>query len=425
MQGSEFRSDRRFAEQCDRADPLREFRSRFHIPRTAGGEHVIYFCGNSLGLQPRNASDHISEVLDAWRDRAVEGHFHGEYPWWTYHDDLAASMARLVGALPSEVTVMNALTVNLHMLMASFYRPTKDRYRILIERPAFPSDRYAVVSQIAWHGYDPDRALLEIGPPAGEDCLKIGEIESLIAIEGNTIALVLLGGVNYYTGQVLPMERITYAARSRGCRVGFDLAHAVGNVPLALHDWGPDFAVWCTYKYLNGGPGATGGCFVHDRHAQGFALPRLAGWWGNDRATRFEMRPEHHPIPGAEGWQISNLPVLQLAALRPALEVFDRAGFGRILQKSRFLTGYLDYLLRANLSGTCRIITPQEPGERGSQISIRVGTSGKKVLDALLTRGVVCDWREPDVIRVAPVPLYNTFTEVHEFVERLRDVLPT
>ena len=419
----EYKAHKGFAEGLDRRDPLGMFRSRFQIPLTPQGQEVIYFCGNSLGLQPKNVADHVGEVVAAWRELAVEGHFHGKNPWWTYHDHLIGPTARLAGAMPVEVTLMNALTMNLHLLMVSFYRPTPERHRILIEGRAFPSDQYAVKSQIAWHGYNAAESLLEVKPRPGEDCIRTADIESLLAREGKTIALVLLGGVHYYTGQAFRMDRISRAARTYGCVVGYDLAHAIGNVPLALHNWDVDFAAWCTYKYLNGGPGATGGCFVHERHARSFDLSRFAGWWGHDRSTRFRMGPDFHPIPGAEGWQVSNLPVLQLAALRPSLEMFDEAGFERLREKSVALTGYLEYLLRGAIRGECSIVTPPDKEERGCQLSIQVGADRKPVFERLLALGVVCDWREPDVIRVAPVPLYNTFVEVYEFVERFRIAL--
>ncbi len=411
--------DRRGAEAADAADPLAHFRAAFHYPVSKAGDELVYLCGNSLGLMPRTAATIVQQELDDWRTLGVEGHFHARRPWMPYHEQLTEHTARLVGARAVEVVAMNTLTVNLHLMMASFYRPTPDRHAILIEAPAFPSDRYAAVSQIAWHGYDPATALIEVAPGVGEETLDMDRVADRIERDGDRIALVLLPGVQYYSGQALDMARLTRVARGRGCRVGFDLAHAVGNLPLALHDWGMDFAVWCTYKYLNAGPGAVGGCFVHERHAD-TDIPRFAGWWGHDKHTRFQMGPQFQAMRGAEGWQLSNPPILSLAPLVASMAIFDQAGMPALREKSLALTGYLEQLLGDRLADAIEIITPSDARARGCQLSLRVRTgNGRAVFDRLSDAGVVCDWREPDVIRVAPVPLYNRFADVYRFVELL------
>ena len=408
---------RRSPAELDARDDLSAFRPRFHFPGTENGAETVYLVGHSLGLQPKSARDYVDRELDDWRRLGVEGHFEGENPWMPYHEALAGPLARLAGALPGEVVAMNSLTVNLHLMMVSFYRPTPERNRILVEGSAFPSDQYAVASQAAWHGYDPAGSVIELRPAEGEETVRTEDVEDLLEREGKTIALVLLGGVNYLTGQAFDMERITRAARRQGCVVGFDLAHAIGNLELRLHDWDVDFAVWCSYKYLNGGPGCVGGCFVHDRHGRRKDLPRFAGWWGHDKSTRFRMPPAFEAIPGAEGWQLSNPPILPLAALRASLELFDEAGMDRLRAKSRALTGYLAHLLRTRLADRLSIISPADPEQRGCQLSLRTGPEGRDVHRHLSERGIWCDWREPDVIRVAPVPLYNRFADVHRFVE--------
>jgi kynureninase len=392
-------------------------RHDFLIPRGPDGRELLYLCGNSLGLQPLRAAACVQDVLQGWAGRGVDGHFAGPHAWLTYHEDLAAAMAAIVGARPAEVSVMNALTVNLHLLMISFYRPTPRRFRILIEGKAFPSDRYAVVSQIRLHGFDPGEALIEVRPRAGEHVLRTEDLEEIIRREGGSIALILMGGVNYYTGQALRMERVSTAARRAGCAVGFDLAHAAGNVPLGLHEWDVDFAAWCTYKYLNGGPGSPAAIFVHERHARAAELPRLAGWWGHDRATRFLMGPDFVPMEGAEGWQVSNQPILSMAPLRASLEIFREAGMAELRAQSIALTGLLEELLRRRAGDACEVITPSDPAERGCQLSLRLRRDGRRVFGRLGEQGVVCDWREPDVIRVAPVPLYNTRDDVEGFIE--------
>jgi len=411
-----------FAAKLDAQDPLGHYRERFHIPRTTDGGECIYLCGHSLGLQPKSAKAFIDQELADWARLGVEGHFHGKNPWVPYHRLLTGQMAALVGAEPMEVVVMNSLTANLHLMMASFYRPTSQRYKILIERGAFPSDQYAVKSQIRFHGLEPKKSLLEISPRGGEFCIRDEDIHALIEREGESIALILLGGVNYATGQVFDIAEVTNAGHRKGCVVACDLAHAVGNIPLRLHDWGPDFAVWCSYKYLNGGPGCVGGCFVHARHSQAWNLPRFAGWWGHDDRIRFQMGSQFHPITGAEGWQLSNPPILALAPLRASLDSFAEAGIDNLRAKSRMLTAYMEFLLREQKSTAFSVITPSDPERRGAQLSIRV-KAGRGLCDQLGGEGVIGDWREPDIYRVAAVPLYNTYKDVHEFVQRFSAAL--
>lgn len=411
------------ADEFDRADPLAGFRDKFHIPRNSSGSELIYFTGNSLGLQPKPAREYVEEELDDWARLGVEGHLRGEHPWLAYHEFLTEPMARVIGAKPIETVVMNSLTVNLHLLMVSFYRSTRERYKIVIEKGAFPSDQYAVESQLRFHFRSSDGALIELAPREGESKLRTDDILETIEREGDSIALILLGGVNYYTGQAFDMEAIAAAGHRAGAVVGFDLAHAAGNIELRMHDWNVDFAAWCSYKYLNGGPGSVGGAFVHERHANSFDLPRFAGWWGHDKETRFLMGPEFKPLAGAEGWQISNPPILQMAALRASLEIFDEAGMGALTEKSKTLTGYLEYLLNEIRDDRIFVITPSDPGERGCQLSIRVKDADKSLFDRITSRGVSADWREPDVIRVAPVPLYNSFADVRMFAEILGDCL--
>ncbi len=418
-----FRSDIACAREMDESDPLRDYRNLFYHPIHPPGREAIYLCGNSLGLQPLRTNDYLGQVLTEWKELGVEGHFRGDYPWIRYHDLLTGSMAEIIGAKPVEVAVMNSLTVNLHLMMVSFYRPTSQRYRIIMEANAFPSDRYAVVSQLGYHGIEPDDGLLEIQSRPGEDTVRTEDIEELIAREGDTVALILLGGVQYLTGQAFSLERITQAGHARGCLVGYDLAHAVGNVHLKLHEWDADFAVWCSYKYLNGGPGAVAGCFVHERHGQNPEIPLFAGWWGHNRETRFLMGTEFERIPGAEGWQISNSPIPLLAALRASLEIFDRAGMDALRTKSVALTGFLEYLLQEKCAGVVSIITPRDVEQRGAQLSIRVTGDGKSIHAGLNAQGVICDWREPDVIRLAPVPLYNSYEDVFKTVEILGGIL--
>ena len=423
MTGTTFHAGENFAVAMDEGDSLAHFRDRFHIPKTTASDDCIYLCGHSLGLQPKTAGAYLDQELRDWAHLGVEGHFHGKNPWMPYHRLLTRNTAELVGAEPGEVVVMNSLTVNLHLMMASFYRPTATRNKILVESGAFPSDQYAVKSQILFHGFDPASSLLELTPRAGESCMRDEDIELLIDREGDSIALIMLGGVNYATGQAFDMEGITKAGHRKGCVVAFDLAHAAGNIPLRLHDWGPDFAVWCSYKYLNGGPGCVGGCFVHERHARTWDRPRFAGWWGHDEKTRFQMGPDFHPMQGADGWQLSNPPIMALAPLRASMEIFSEAGPERLRAKSVSLTSYMEFLLGQEKSGKFSIITPREPGRRGAQLSIRLPGEGRGLCARLVAEGVIGDWREPDTFRVAAVPLYNSYQDVYRFVQRFMAAL--
>lgn len=409
-----------YARSRDAADDLSKFRDEFLFPTNEEGDALIYLCGNSLGLQPKKVREYVDIELEDWAKFGVEGHFHGRNPWYGYHEFLTAPMARVVGALPHEVVVMNALTVNLHLLMVSFYRPTKQRYKIMIEAGAFPSDQYAVDSQARFHGFDPAEAIIEVAPRDGEHTLRTEDIVALIDEHGDSLALVMLSGVNYYTGQAYDIRAITEAGHANGCVVGFDLAHAAGNLSLRLHDDGPDFAAWCSYKYLNSGPGGVSGVFVHERHARSPDLPRFAGWWGNDPETRFEMPRTFSPHRGAEGWQLSNAPVLAMASLRASLDLFDEAGIQTLRAKSEQLTAYMLELIDAIPNERFEIITPREPSARGAQLSIRTRFDGQELFAALTEAGVVCDFRRPDVIRVAPAPLYNSFEDVWTFCEILR-----
>ncbi|HNV97718.1 MAG TPA: kynureninase [Chitinophagales bacterium] len=414
-----YSTDKSFALQLDATDPLKHFRERFHIP-TQNNQELIYFCGNSLGLQPKSTRAYIEQELTDWQHLGVEGHLHGKNPWFYYHHFLTESAARLVGALPKEVVVMNALTVNLNLLMISFYRPTPKRYKVIMEYMAFPSDQYAVENQVKFHGYDPFDAIIELTPREGEATLRTEDIQAVIAQHQNEVALIMLGGVNYYTGQLFDMEAITRFAKqcSNDIVVGFDLAHAAGNVTMQLHDWDVDFACWCSYKYLNSGPGGTSGVFIHEKHAQNQSLPRLSGWWGNDEKTRFKMQKGFIPQEGAAGWQMSNAQILPMAAHRASLAIFDEAGMEALVHKSKLLTGYLEFLLLNGKRKDFSIITPADPAQRGCQLSIVMQQNGKAVFDTLTQQGIIADWREPDVIRVAPVPLYNTFEEVWHFADR-------
>lgn len=419
----QFENTAAFAARADAADALRAFREKFYIPKHSNGEDTLYFTGNSLGLQPRTAREYIEQELTDWANLGVEGHFHAKNPWMPYHEFLTGQMADVVGALPVETVVMNSLTVNLHLLMVSFYRPTRKRNKIVIEKNAFPSDQYAVGSQLKFHGFAPEESLIELAPRADETILRTEDIEKTLRENGDQIALVLLGGVNYYTGQAFDMRRITGIGHEIGAIVGFDLAHAAGNLELHLHDWNADFAAWCSYKYLNAGPGGIAGVFVHERHANSFDLPRFAGWWGHDKETRFLMDDQFIPMRGAEGWQLSNPPIFQLASLRASLEIFADAGMKALREKSVKLTDYLEFLLGEIKDERIEVITPADSQERGCQLSIRVRNSDKNLFKAISARGVIADWREPDVIRVAPVPLYNTFTDVWKFAQVLKSSL--
>lgn len=415
-----FKEDLDFARQLDQNDPLRDYRQRFHLPMQKSGEPYVYLCGNSLGLQPKSTRAFIEQELSDWENLGVEGHFHAKNPWMPYHEFLAESTARLVGAKPSEVVVMNALSVNLHLLMVSFYRPTAERYKIIIEADAFPSDQYAVKSQLRFHGFDPADGLIELRSKSGHPVIPTEEILETIEHEGDQVALILIGGVNYYTGQAFEMKRIAAAGHAKGCVVGFDLAHAAGNLKLHLHDWDVDFAAWCSYKYLNSGPGGVSGVFVHERHSNQADLPRFAGWWGHEKKTRFKMPPEFVVMPGAEGWQLSNAPILAMAALRASMEIFDEVGMDALREKADQLTAYLEFLLKPHMERMgLRIITPSDPTQRGCQLSLQTAANGKALFDVLTAEGVICDWREPDVIRLAPVPLYNSYEDVWNFARIL------
>lgn len=415
--------DREYAEQQDREDALASLRNRFHIPKRHDGAAVVYLCGHSLGLQTTSTARVVGEELEAWAELGVDAHFDSKRPWVSYHEHLAPPLARLAGASPSEVVAMNSLSVNLHLMLASFYRPVGRRTKIVIEQRAFSSDRYAVRSHLHQRGLDPDTAVLELVPRLHENVFYFEDIEATIERYADEIALVLLPGIQYLTGQCFDMASITECARRHGCVVGYDLAHAIGNVPLRLHDWNVDFAVWCSYKYLNGGPGAIGGCFVHERHADAIDVPRFAGWWGHDKRTRFSMPDRFMPLAGAEGWQISNPSIFAAAPLLASLQVFDETGIDALRSKSIRLTGYLELLLRSWLEDAVEIVTPANLEARGCQLSLRVVRSqrGARAVYEHLTRdGFICDWREPDVIRIAPVPLYNRFVDVWDFADAMR-----
>jgi kynureninase len=420
---SMFQNSLEFAKRSDREDPMASFREKFHIPVDNQGNELIYFCGNSLGLQPKSTAGYIQQELDDWAKMGVVGHVKAAHPWMPYHEYLNAKMARIVGAKPSEVVIMNTLTTNLHLMMVSFYRPTNQRYKIIIESDAFPSDKYAVQSQLDFHGIDPEKGLVLWSPRPGEELCRVEDLEQLLDEQGEEVALLLIGSTNYYSGQSFPLKQITQLGHRHGCMVGFDLAHGAGNIQPALHDSDADFAVWCTYKYLNSGPGSLAGCFVHERHGHNKKLKRFAGWWGHNKQTRFNMRKEFDALPGAEGWQLSNPPILSMAAIRASLDVFDEAGFENLRVKAVRLTGFLEYLIDAIEDDRIGIITPRNPEERGCQLSIQVRNADKSLHSALMEQGVVSDWREPDVIRVAPTPLYNTFEDVYHFTERLKSIL--
>jgi kynureninase len=417
-------ADQDFANRLDAEDPLRQFRAKFHLPLGKDGKPLIYFAGNSLGLMPKSARAIVDEELDNWAKLGVDAHHAAGTPWYSYHEALREPTARLVGAKPIEVVCMNSLTVNLHLMMATFYQPTKSRFKILMEEPAFPSDTYAIKTQIVHHGLSPKDALVLARPRKGEFAIRTEDIVDLIDKNADQLAVVMFSGVNFFTGQLFDIPATTKAAQKHGIIAGFDLAHAIGNVPLALHDWNVDFAVWCSYKYLNAGPGAVGGAFVHERHATNTKLPRLAGWFGNDPNTRFRLHlePEFVPVPAADGWQISNPPIFAMAPLRASLAIFDEAGGMESLRaKSIKLTGYLEFLLEQASSKTFTVITPREPDARGCQLSILAHEHPRELFSKVQAAGVKCDFREPNVIRVAPTPLYNTFHEVWRFAQILRE----
>lgn len=408
-----------FAKEKDANDSLNKYRDQFYIP-VINGIETVYFTGNSLGLQPKSTKGYIEKELDAWKDWGVEGHFLAEKPWFKYHEYLTEKTANIVGALPSEIVVTHSLTTNLHLLMVSFYQPTKTKYKILCEAKAFPSDQYALESQVKFHGFEPNDALIEIAPREGEHLINEEDILAAIKEHGDSIVLIMIGGVNYYTGQLFDMETITKAGHEAGAKVGFDLAHAAGNIAVKLHDWGVDFAAWCSYKYLNSSPGGVSGMFVHQRHEYNPELPRFAGWWGYDKETRFLMEPGFNPMRGAEGWQLSNAPILGMAANLASLDIFAEVGMTKLCEKRDDLTGYLEYVVNDisdKMKETCNleIITPKDKSKRGAQLSILAHGMGKSLFDFITEKGVIADWREPNVIRIAPVPLYNSFEDVFKF----------
>jgi len=414
-----------FAQEMDAKDSLKSYREKFYFPMMHG-KKTIYFTGNSLGLQPTTTQDYVLNELEDWATFGVEGHFHARNKWLSYHEQFAAHVAKIVGALPTEVVVMNQLTVNLHLLMVSFYRPTDKRYKILCEAKAFPSDQYAMQSQVKFHGYNPDDAIIEVAPREGENCIRHEDIIEAIEKNKDSLALILIGGVNYFTGQVFNMKGITEAGHKAGAIVGFDLAHAAGNLKLELHNWNVDFACWCSYKYLNSGPGGVAGVYINEKHLTEKDIPRFSGWWGHDKGTRFKMEKDFVAIPTAEAWQMSNAPVLSMAAHKAAVDIFDEAGMDALVAKAELLTGYLEFVIdeiNKSLKQKLEIITPRDRTQRGCQISIVAHGRGKDLFNKLTEAGVISDWREPNVIRCAPVPLYNSFEDVFTFGEILKSSL--
>ena len=418
-----FQNTREFAQQLDAQDELKHYRNEFLFPQH-NGKNVIYFTGNSLGLQPKRTKKYVEDVMNDWSNMAVEGHFYAEKPWWDYHERFANPLSKLVGAKPSEVTVMNTLTVNLHLLMVSFYRPTKTRYKIICEEKAFPSDQYMFQTQVNFHGYKADDAIVEIKRREGEHNIRLEDIIAKINEVGDALALVLIGGVNYYTGQVFDMKAITEVGHKIGAMVGFDLAHAAGNIKLELHDWNIDFAAWCSYKYMNSGPGNASGCFVHEKHHANKDLSRFGGWWGHNKQRRFIMEPEYNPIVGADGWQISNLPILSLAPYLASVEMFDEVGMEKLIRKRNQLTAYLEFILHEidkEIDGTeFEIITPANQEERACQLSVFLHGQGRSLFDYLMKNGVITDWREPNVIRFAPAPFYCSYEDMYDFGQILK-----
>ncbi len=418
-----FQNTREFAQQLDAQDELFNYRDEFLFP-SINGKNVIYFTGNSLGLQPKRTQAYVDEVMNDWAKLAVEGHFYADKPWWDYHERFAIPLSGIVGAKPSEITVMNTLTVNLHLMMVSFYRPTPKKYKIICEEKAFPSDQYMFQSQVKFHGYDPKEAIVEIKRREGEHNIHHEDIIAKIEEVGEELALVLIGGVNYYTGQVFDIKSITEAGHKTGAYVGWDLAHAAGNIELELHDWDVDFACWCSYKYMNSGPGNASGCFVHERHHHDNDLPRFAGWWGHNKERRFKMEPDFDPVNGADGWQISNLPILSLAPYLASVEMFAEVGMKKLIQKRNFLTAYLEFILHEidkEIDGTeFEIITPQNQEERACQLSVYLHGQGRSLFEYLMKNGVITDWREPNVIRLAPAPFYCSFEDMYEFGQILK-----
>jgi kynureninase len=417
-----FENNLAFAQQLDSQDTLSHYQNEFSFPQV-NGKKVIYFTGNSLGLQPKRAKTYVDEVMNDWATLAVEGHFYAEKPWWDYHERFANPLSKLVGALPTEVTVMNTLTVNLHLLMVSFYQPTSKRYKIICEEKAFPSDQYMFQSQVRFHGYAPEEAIVEIKRREGEHNIRLEDVLAKINEVGDELALVLIGGVNYYTGQVFDMKTITEAGHKVGAYVGWDLAHAAGNIELQLHDWQVDFAAWCSYKYMNSGPGNASGCFIHEKHHTNSELPRLAGWWGHNKERRFKMEPNFDPVQGADGWQISNLPILSLAPYLASVELFAEIGMAALIAKRNTITSYLEFVLHEidrEVKGNFEIITPANQQERGCQLSVFLHGEGRSLFDYLMKNGVIVDWREPNVIRFAPVPLYTSYEDIYRFGQILK-----
>ena len=412
-----------YAKQLDQEDPISYLRNEFHIPRDKNGKEWLYFTGNSLGLQPKITSKYIEQELDDWANFGVEGHFEAKNPWLSYHELLTDTMAKVVGAKPIEVVVMNTLTTNLHLLMVSFYQPSKTKYKIIIESDAFPSDRYAVQSQLSFHGFDPEEALIEWKPKEGKELLELEDLKSILDSQGDEVALLLIGGVNYYTGQYLDIKKIAELGHAKKCMVGIDLAHGAGNIQPNLHDSSIDFAAWCTYKYLNSGPGSLSGLFVHEKHAQRKDLPRFAGWWNHNKETRFNMRQPFDVMEGAEGWQLSNPPILSMAAIKASLDIFEKVGMDALVKKSKKLTGFFEYLVNEIASDTIKIITPTNPNERGCQLSLQVKNADKNLHKKLTENNIITDWREPDVIRCAPVPMYTSFEDVYHMVTILESLL--
>ncbi len=422
-----FENTREFAQSLDAQDVLSSYREEFVFPKV-NGKQVIYFTGNSLGLQPKRAKSYVDEVMNDWANLAVEGHFFADKPWWDYHERFAGPLSELVGAKPTEVTVMNTLTVNLHLLMVSFYRPSAKKYKIICEEKAFPSDQYMFQTQVDFHsktvGFDPKEALVEIKRREGEHNIRLEDVLAKIEEVGEELALVLIGGVNYYTGQVFDMKTITEAGHKQGAYVGWDLAHAAGNIKLQLNDWKVDFAAWCSYKYMNSGPGNASGCFIHEMHHNDTDLPRFAGWWGHNKERRFKMEPKFDPVRGADGWQISNLPILSLAPYLASVEMFAEVGMDKLIAKRNLITSYLEFILHdidEAIDGTeFEIITPSNPEERASQLSVYLHGQARELFDYLMQNGVITDWREPNVIRLAPVPFYCSFEDMYEFGQILK-----
>lgn len=418
-----YQSDLKFAKQQDVLDELSIYRDEFHIPKDKNGNELIYFCGNSLGLQPKSTKSYINQELEDWANFGVEGHFEAKNPWLHYHEYLTHNMAKIVGAKPIEVITMNTLTTNLHLMMVSFYKPTPSRYKILIESDVFPSDKYAVESQLKHHGFNEKEGVVLWKPRKDETLLRTEDLEAILKKQGHEIALIMLGGVNYYTGQFLDLKKITTLGHQYGCTVGFDCAHGAGNVNLDLHNSNADFAIWCTYKYLNSGPGSLAGCFVHERHAHNKALNRFSGWWNHNKDTRFNMRQEFDVLSGAEGWQLSNPPILSMAAIKASLDMFNSVGIDKLIKKSKQLTGYFEFLINQLKNDDIKIITPTNVNQRGCQLSIQVKNADKRLHNKLTQSGVITDWREPDVIRCAPTPLYNSFEDVYNMVALLKKIL--